>query len=39
MKTVGIVTTGVAGALGLLALAIGIRSVPDFKRYLKMRSM
>ena len=39
MKTVGIVTTGVAGVLGLFALAIGIRSMPDFKRYLKMRSM
>jgi hypothetical protein len=39
MKTVGIITTGVAGVLGLFALAIGVRSVPDFKRYLKIRSM
>ncbi len=39
MRTVGIITTSVAGVVGLFALAIGIRSVPDFKRYLRMRSM
>lgn len=39
MKTVGIITTGVAGLLALGAVLLGIRSVPDARRYLRMRSM
>ncbi|MCW2524428.1 MAG: hypothetical protein JWO63_2763 [Frankiales bacterium] len=39
MRTLGILTTAVASALGLVALALGIASIPDLKRYLKMRSM
>lgn len=39
MRTVGIITTGVAGLFALFAVALGIRSVPDMKRYLRMRSM
>lgn len=39
MRTVGMLTT----ALGVVAVAIGavvgIRSIPDIKRYLKMRQM
>ena len=39
MRTVGIVTTGVVGLLALAGVALGIRSVPDIQRYLRMRSM
>ncbi len=39
MKNVGIMTTGVAGVVALLALALGIRSLPDIQRYLRIRSM
>ncbi len=39
MKNVGIMTTGAAGVVALLALALGIRSLPDIQRYLRIRSM
>jgi len=39
MQTVGMVATGVvAAAVAVLAL-IGIRSIPDMRRYLRMRRM
>ncbi len=39
MRTVGIITTGIAGLAALLGVALGIRSVPDVRRYFRMRSM
>lgn len=39
MRTVGIVATAIAGLGALIGLALGVRSVPDLKRYLRMRSM
>ncbi|MFF9348814.1 DUF6893 family small protein [Streptomyces sp. NPDC014734] len=39
MKTIGLVTTGVAAALAVAAVVIGVRSIPDIRRYLEMRSM
>ena len=39
MKTLGMITAGVAGAVALAAVALGIRAVPDVKRYLRIRSM
>jgi Family of unknown function (DUF6893) len=39
MRVVGMLTAGVAAAAGAVAVAVGIRSVPDIKRYLKMRKM
>jgi hypothetical protein len=39
MKTIGIIATGFVGAVALLGVAIGLRSIGDMKRYLKMRSM
>lgn len=39
MRTVGMITTGVAGIAALVAVALGIRSVPDVQRYLRMRAM
>ena len=39
MRTVGIIVTSLAGLFALFGVAIGIRSVPDFRRYLRIRSM
>jgi hypothetical protein len=39
MRIIGIVTTTVVAAVALIAVAVGIRSVGDFKRYLRMRGM
>ncbi len=39
MRLLGILTTAAMSALAVAALVIGARSVPDVKRYLKMRSM
>jgi hypothetical protein len=39
MRTIGIITTGIVAAVALVGVAVGIRSVPDAKRYLRMRSM
>ena len=39
MRTIGIITTSVAGAAALIGVVVGIRSVPDVRRYLKIRGM
>ncbi|WNI18877.1 DUF6893 family small protein [Actinacidiphila sp. ITFR-21] len=39
MRTVGLITTAVAAAAAAAALAVGVISIPDIRRYLKMRSM
>jgi hypothetical protein len=39
MRTVGILTTIVGAAITAVAVVIGVRSVPDVRRYLKMRQM
>ncbi len=39
MKTLGILTVTVAAAAAVVAAVVGVRSVPDVRRYLKMRSM
>ena len=37
MKTIGIITAAVAGAAAVAVVAV--KSIPDFRRYLRMRSM
>ncbi len=39
MQAVGVVATVIAGIIVLGALVIGVRSLPDLNRYLKMRRM
>ncbi len=39
MRIVGIIATSAAGLAALVGVAVGIRSVPDVKRYLRIRSM
>jgi len=39
VRTVGVITAAVVAAAALGAAVVGVRSIPDFKRYLKMRSM
>ncbi len=39
MRIVGIVTTVIAAVIALGGVAVGIRSIPDVRRYLKIREM
>ncbi|WP_442817660.1 DUF6893 family small protein [Streptomyces sp. NBC_01591] len=39
MKTLGIIAAGATTAVALVAVAVGIRSIPDIRRYLRIRSM
>ena len=39
MRAIGRLTVAVAALVALGAAVVGIRSVPDVKRYLKMRQM
>jgi hypothetical protein len=39
MKALGMLTAGVLTALGVAAALITFRSLPDIRRYIKMRSM
>jgi hypothetical protein len=39
VKTLGIIAAGAAAAVALVAVAVGIRSIPDIRRYLHIRSM
>ncbi len=39
MKALGTVTAYLLAAAAVAAVAIGLRSMPDVKRYLKIRSM
>ncbi len=39
MRSIGRVATAVVGALAAGGVVVGIRSIPDIKRYLKIRSM
>jgi hypothetical protein len=39
VRSVGILSTALLGVLGVAAVALGVRSIPDIKRYLKMRAM
>jgi hypothetical protein len=39
MRIIGIITTCFVGAVALVGVLLGIRSMPDFRRYLRMRSM
>jgi hypothetical protein len=39
MRAVGMVTTLVGAVVAAVVVAVGIRSVPDIQRYLKIRQM
>lgn len=39
MRTIGIITTCLAGVVVLVGAYVGVRSVPDIRRYLRIRSM
>jgi hypothetical protein len=39
MRTLGIIVTCAAGLGALAGVAVGIRSVPDVQRYLRIRAM
>lgn len=39
METLGVVATGVVALIVAAGLYLGVRSIPDIKRYLKIRHM
>ena len=39
MRIVGIIATSIAAIALLLGVVIGVRSIDDVRRYLRMRSM
>ena len=39
MSTIGIITTWVVGIVVVVGAVVGLRSIADMKRYLKMRGM
>ena len=39
MQAVGVTATVIAGVVVLGAVVLGVRSMPDLQRYLKMRRM
>lgn len=39
MRVVGIITTIVVAVIFLVALFVGVRSIPDLRRYLAIRRM
>jgi hypothetical protein len=39
MKTLGTFTAVLLSGVAAFALAVGVRSIPDVRRYLKMRNM
>jgi hypothetical protein len=39
MRALGMFTAGVVTALGIVAALVTFKSLPDIRRYIKMRSM
>jgi hypothetical protein len=39
MRTLGFVTTVLGGLVLVVALVLGVRSLPDIQRYLRIRRM
>ena len=39
MRTIGMIATGIAAVIAVIGVALGIRSLPEAKRYFNIRSM
>ncbi|WP_086008986.1 DUF6893 family small protein [Nocardia brevicatena] len=39
MQTMGVISTAVVAVLVAAGLYVGVRSIPDLRRYLKIRQM
>ena len=39
MRGMGVLGLGVAAAAGIVAIVIGVQSIPDIKRYIHIRRM
>ncbi|GID30409.1 DUF6893 family small protein [Paractinoplanes brasiliensis] len=39
MKTLGVITTAVSMAVAVIGAVVLVRSIPDIRRYLKIRTM
>ena len=39
MRVIGLIVTGIAALFVFFGVVLGVRSLPDIKRYLRMKSM
>jgi len=39
MKVIGLITVIIVGLVVLIGVIVGLRSIPDVRRYLKIRAM
>jgi hypothetical protein len=39
MRVIGIITTSVVAVVAVVGVVLGLRSISDVRRYLRMRSM
>ncbi|WP_407068274.1 DUF6893 family small protein [Lapillicoccus sp.] len=39
MKTIGVISVTVVAAAAVVAAVVAVKSIPDFRRYLRIRSM
>ncbi|WP_406279943.1 DUF6893 family small protein [Nocardia sp. NBC_00881] len=39
MEAVGVISTSIVAVLAAVGLYLGVRSIPDIRRYLKIRQM
>ncbi len=39
MKTIGVISATVVTAAAVVAAVVAVKSIPDFRRYLRIRSM
>lgn len=39
MKVIGVIATGIVGLFALIGVLVGVRSIPEVRRYFRMRSM
>ena len=39
MRTIGWIATSIAAVVAVIGVALGVRSIPEAKRYLNIRSM
>ena len=39
MRGLGMITAGLGAVAAVVAVAVGVQSIPDIRRYLRIRSM
>ena len=39
MRTIGVITTAIVTVVAIVGAAVGVKSIPDLQRYLRIRQM